>query len=85
MNSIFGLYARFESPTVELSKVSEEFFGYKIRTAKEKIKAQDFPIPTFTLTEGERAPVLIHVEDLAKYIDKKLEQAREEWQSVQSH
>nr|WP_229648360.1 pyocin activator PrtN family protein [Vibrio sp. 10N.261.54.E10]MCC4892225.1 pyocin activator PrtN family protein [Vibrio sp. F13] len=78
----FALLARFESPTVELKAVSQEFFGILPKTAEQKAKAYDFPVPTFKLRDSERSPTLIRVEDLAMYIEKRYELAKTDWQSV---
>lgn len=82
MNTTFALLARFESPTVELKAVCQEFFGITPKTAEQRAKACDFPVPTFKLRDSERSPTLIKVEDLAAYIDKKYEQAKRDWLSV---
>ncbi|MGR5298805.1 Pyocin activator protein PrtN [Vibrio mediterranei] len=82
MNTNFALLARFESPTVELKRVSQEFFGITPKTAEQRAKACDFPVPTFKLRDSERSPSLIKVEDLATYIDKRHESAKSDWQSV---
>lgn len=82
MNTQFALLARFGSPTIELKEVCKEFFGITPKTAEQKVKACDFPVPTFKLRESERSPSLIKVEDLAAYIDKRHELAKAEWQSV---
>ncbi|WP_413113844.1 pyocin activator PrtN family protein [Thaumasiovibrio sp. DFM-14] len=82
MNTNFALLARFESPTVELRNVCQEFFGITPKTAEQKVKACDFPVPTFKLRDSERSPSLIMVEDLATYIDKRYQQAKADWHSV---
>lgn len=43
MNTTFALLARFESPTVELKQVCQEFFGITPKTAEQRAKACDFP------------------------------------------
>ncbi|MDE1210809.1 pyocin activator PrtN family protein [Vibrio aestuarianus] len=82
MNTNFALLARFGSPTVELKQVSKEFFGITPKTAEQRAKACDFPVPTFKLRDSERSPTLIKIEDLAAYIDQRYEDARNDWQSV---
>jgi len=82
MNTNFALLARFESPVIELKDVCQEFFSITVKTAKQKIKGQDFPVPTFSLIKSERAPVFIKVEDLAAFIDKQYKAAANEWQQV---
>jgi hypothetical protein len=82
MNIHFALLARFGSPTVELKEISREFFGITPKTAEQRAKACDFPVPTFKLRNSERSPTLIKLEDLAAYIDKRYEEAKLDWQSV---
>ena len=84
MNTNFALLARFESPVIELKIVCEEFFGIKPKTAEQKVKGCDFPIPTFKLRDSERSPTLIKIEDLANYIDKRYAEAENEWKQVHS-
>lgn len=82
MNTNFALLARFETPVIELKLVCEEFFGIKPKTAQQKVKGCDFPIPTFKLRDSERSPTLIKIEDLADYIDKRYSAAQNEWKQV---
>jgi hypothetical protein len=82
MNTNFALLARFETPVIELKLVCEEFFGIKPKTAEQKVKGCDFPIPTFKLRDSERSPTLIKIEDLADYIDKRYSAAQNEWKQV---
>ncbi|WP_159821470.1 pyocin activator PrtN family protein [Colwellia sp. 20A7] len=82
MNTNFALLARFETPIINLKDVCQEFFGITVKTAMQKIKGQDFPVPTFRLANSERSPVFIKVEDLANYIDQQYQIASKEWQSV---
>ncbi|CAH6864341.1 pyocin activator PrtN family protein [Vibrio cyclitrophicus] len=82
MNTNFALLARFGNPTVELKQVSQEFFGITSRTAEQRAKACDFPVPTFKLRDSERSPSLIKIEDLAAYIDKRHSEATQDWLSV---
>ncbi len=82
MNTNFALLARFGSPTVELKEVCKEFFGITPKTAEQKAKAYDFPVPTFKLRDSERSPTLIKIEDLAAYIDERYELAANDWKLV---
>ncbi len=82
MNTNFALLARYQTPVIELKLVCEEFFGIKPKTAEQKVKGCDFPIPTFKLRDSERSPTLIKIEDLADYIDKRYADAQNEWKQV---
>ena len=82
MNTHFALLAFHQTTTINLKDVCQEYFGISVKTAMQKIKGQDFPVPTFRLTNSERSPVFIKVEDLANYIDQQYKIASDEWQQV---
>jgi hypothetical protein len=82
MNTEYALLARFESPTVPLSEISKEFFGITPKTAEQQAKAGALPIPTCKLRDSERSPTLVHINDLATHIDRKMLASREIWQSA---
>ena len=84
MNTNFALLARFETSTLPLDLVCDEFFGISVKTAKQKIKAQDFPVPTFRLIDSERAPLFIKVDDLSSHIDKCYQDSKVTWSKVNS-
>ncbi|KKA45131.1 pyocin activator PrtN family protein [Salinivibrio sp. KP-1] len=82
MNTQFALLAHYETTTIPLKDVCEKFFGVKKSTAEQQAKAGTFPVPTFKLRDSERSPTLIHVSDLAAYIDARYKAAKEEWTAV---
>ncbi|MBE0369238.1 pyocin activator PrtN family protein [Pseudoalteromonas aurantia] len=82
MNIQFALLARFNSPTVQLREISQEFFGISPKTAQQKAKTAQLPVPAFKLIESERSPTLVNVSDLAEWIEKRSKEARTEWQQV---
>jgi hypothetical protein len=83
LNTAYALLARFESPTVKLDDICEEFFGMKKEKANERAALNQLPVPTFRATDSQKAPRLIHVEDLARWLDDQRARAREEWQKAQ--
>lgn len=83
MNTQFALLARFGSSTVQLKIISEEFFGIAAKTAEQKAKGQDLPVPTFKLRDSERSPTLVNISDLATFIDEQYAIALKDWQSIQ--
>lgn len=88
MNTQFGLLAMFGAPVVKLCDISEQFFGMKYATAKAKVSSHEFPIPAFRLHEesdankGTKVPLMVRVDDLAKYIDKKHEEEKAKLESI---
>ena len=60
-------------PTVRLDEVAELYFGLSPRTAQARATAGTLPVPAFRATQ--KSPYLIHLLDLAAYIDEQREQA----------
>ncbi len=79
MNTVFMLLAQFEEAIIPLGKVCDDYFGCSLRTAMNKAKAEDLPIPTFKIGSSAKAPYYIHLNDLAEYIDAQRAKAKEEW------
>lgn len=68
--------AEYETPAIPLELIREKYFGIKSKPeADRKASSHKLPIPAFK-TGGQRSPYLIHVQDLAEYIDKMAEDAR---------
>ena len=80
MNTAFALLARFESPTVKLEDICDEFFGMGRDKAYQRAALNELPIPTFRASESQKAPVMVHVDDLAKLLDEHRAAARIEWE-----
>ncbi len=80
MNTAFALLARFESPTVKLEDICVEFFGMKKEKAYERAALNELPVPTFRASDSQKAPVMVHVDDLAKLLDERRTAARIEWE-----
>ncbi|MDR6298234.1 pyocin activator PrtN family protein [Pantoea dispersa] len=70
MNTLFLLMAEYETATVPLSQVCEKYFGLKAATAERKAAENKLPIPTFRTAESQKAPRMVHISDLAEFIDR---------------
>lgn len=77
MNTMFLLMAEYGSATVQLSQVCEKYFGLKPSTAEKRAAMGDLPIPTFRVAESQKAPRMIHIQDLANHIDEQLQKSRD--------
>ena len=76
MKTVFLLMAEFETPTIPLELVREKYFGLKSKAeADRKASSHKLPIAAFK-AGGQRSPYLIHVQDLAEFIDKMAADAR---------
>ena len=70
MNTVFLLMAEFETASIPLSDVCEKYFGMKPATADKKAALGKLPVPTFRAGESQKAPRMIHIQDLADYIER---------------
>lgn len=83
MNTTFLLMAEFETSTIPLAQIAERYLGMKPSTADKKAGAGDLPIPTFRIGDSQKAPRMVHVKDLAEFIDTKRKEARDELAYIQ--
>ncbi|NTZ47887.1 pyocin activator protein PrtN [Lelliottia aquatilis] len=77
MNTLYFLMAEFETVTPALADICEKYLGMKPATAEKKALLGELSLPTFRLSESQKAPRLIHLEDLASHIDKARQAGRE--------
>lgn len=82
MNTVFLLMAEFNTPTIPLSTIAERYLGMSIATANKKANLGELDIPSFRLDSGQKAPRIVHISDLADYIDKKREAAKKELEEI---
>lgn len=83
MNTVFLLMAEFETSTIPLSDVSERYLGMKPSTAEKKACCGELTLPTFRMGNSQKSPRMIHVKDLAEFIDKKREEAKKDLEKMQ--
>lgn len=84
MNTMFLLMAEYGSATVTLEQVCEKYFGMKPATAEKRAALGALPIPTFRAAESQKAPRMIHIQDLANHIDAQLKKGRDLLEQMQS-
>lgn len=66
--TLFMLMATHGSgPTVKLEDITEHYFGISPRTAQARATAGKLPVPAFRV--NQKSPYLVHLVDLAQYID----------------
>ena len=64
------LLMKFESPTVPLDKICEEYLGVSKGTAKLRAKSGTLEIPAFRMGKSQKLPWQVHIADLAQIIDE---------------
>jgi hypothetical protein len=77
--------AEFGSGTmIPLESLAFKVLGLSVNTAKRKAKACNLPFPTVKLHDSQKAPYLVHIHDLANYIEDRCNTVRIEWGHVNS-
>lgn len=71
MQTVFMLLAQYEKPVVPLKDICSEYFGLSYQTARQRANAGMLPIPTFRTSQ--KSDYLVHLTDLASYIDQQRE------------
>lgn len=78
MNTMFLLMAEYEKSNIPLSEIAERYLGMRPSTAEQKAAEGKLPIATFRVGNTQKAPRLVHVEDLANLIDQRRKEAKSE-------
>lgn len=79
MQTVFLLMAIHNDVVLPLSIVAEHYLGMSPRRAKEMAAAGTLPIPTFRLVKSQKAPRMVHLQDLADWIDRQRQEAAKQW------
>lgn len=76
------LLAIYKGP-VQLEEICERYLNLSRNEALRMAALNKLPFPTFRLTESRKAPVLVHLKDLAEHIDASHRCAKEAWEHSQ--
>lgn len=67
-------------PVVE---IAEPYLNLARRTALNRAKTHSLPFPCLKIGDSQKSPVVVHLNDLVKYIDQKISEERSIWQKFQ--
>lgn len=79
------LYGKYKKPVIHLSECCEEVLGLCYKNAREIARRDELPFPVVRTRHSRNAPYLVHIRDLARYLDRSFEQARERLGSDNEH
>lgn len=77
------LLALHRSPVVPLASICETWFGLGEPEARRRAALNTLPVPTFRGVDSNKAPLLVHVRDLARLADERAAAAADHWQRSQ--
>lgn len=67
------LFAQHRKMLLPLADICEEYFGVNAETAGRKASLHALPVPAWRLIDSKKAPLLVHLSDLARLIDERSE------------
>ncbi|MDR0219491.1 MAG: pyocin activator PrtN family protein [Enterobacteriaceae bacterium] len=83
MNTALLLMAEFGTSQIPLSDMAERYLKMTPGTAERKANEGKLSLPTYKLADSQKSPRIVHVNDLAEYIDKQREIAVKEVERMQ--
>lgn len=69
---------------IPLADVCGPYFGLGYEEARRKAALHDLPVPAFRLTPSRKAPLVVAIADLKRLVDERAQEARDEWQRMQT-
>lgn len=84
MNTLFLLMAQYDGQAViPLISICEDYMGLTVEKFKHKCLSGEIDIPITRLgANSQKAALGVHIQDLAEYIDRQRENARQEHQKL---
>lgn len=82
--TLFYLLAEFNTITPTLDEVSKKYLGIEPSTANYRAGLGKLPIPTFRTVESQKAPRLVHLEDLAEMVDSARKKGKDLFEQFQA-
>lgn len=77
------LFLRYKKPVVALNTIIADYLPHlNAKTAKRKANKCDLPFPTFQTDKSVQAEYFVNLSDVAIWLEKEREQARQDWQAM---
>lgn len=83
MNTVFLLMAEFETSQIPLAVVAKKFLNMTESYADKKANLGELPFPVYRDITSQKAVKMVHINDLAEWIDSARERARKEFLHLQ--
>lgn len=83
MNRAFMLLAQFDKTDILLEEVCAKYFPHlSEREWRRRAALRDFPFPIFRPERSQKAPWMVSVNELAKYLDAMEAEAKKDWKAA---
>ncbi|HCR3333237.1 TPA: pyocin activator PrtN family protein [Morganella morganii] len=84
MNTTFLLMAEYETSQVPLAVVAKKFLNLTEAVADKKANLGEIPFPVYRDTTSQKSIRMVHVSDLAEWIDNQRGKVRREFFKLNS-
>lgn len=84
MNTVFLLMAEFETSQIPLAVVAKKFLNMTESYADKKANLGELPFPVYRDTTSQKSIRMVHIIDLAKWIDEERKKAHHNFNKVNS-
>ncbi len=74
--------AEYGTTVIPLNEVCEKYLGLTPQTANYRASTHQLPFNTFRVGKTNKAPRMVHIEDLAHYIEEQQKHAQSEWDKM---
>ncbi|MEM7935088.1 pyocin activator PrtN family protein [Morganella morganii subsp. sibonii] len=85
MNTTFLLMAEYETSQIPLAVVAKKFLNITEAYADKKANLGELPFPVYRDTTSQKSIRMVHVSDLAEWIDDERRKSKDTFQSINSN
>ncbi len=82
MNTTFLLMAEYETSQIPLAVVAKKFLNITEAYADKKANLGELPFPVYRDTSSQKSIRMVHISDLAEWIDKQRNIARSNFEKI---
>ncbi|GAC23495.1 hypothetical protein GMES_1196 [Paraglaciecola mesophila KMM 241] len=70
-NTTLSLFATFGSAIIPFRDIVDKYLGITYDNALKQVKSGDLPLKIFRITSRQKAPYLVHIDDLSQLIENR--------------
>ena len=83
VSTYFALLAEFGTAHIPLEIIAQKYLDIDLQTAKSKASKQQLPFPCIRVS-GQKSPWFVDAAVLASFLDQKLDDAKKNWERMNS-
>lgn len=85
MNTLFILLAKHEAPMISADTCCKDYFApLTLPVFLRKVSAGDIDLPLVRMEESQKGAKMVHLSDLAQYIDRRRDAAAKELRQMRA-